>query len=50
MCRRYWASAGPQEAHYIPGPLLRDGKNELVVLEVEATPPETKSERDPLFS
>ena len=23
----YWASIGPQEAHYIPGPLLREGEN-----------------------
>ncbi len=34
----YWASIGPQEAHYIPGPLLREGDNEIVLLEVEATP------------
>jgi hypothetical protein len=34
----YWPSIGPQEAHYIPGPLLRKGENEIVLLEVEATP------------
>ena len=34
----YWPSIGPQEAHYIPGPLLRDGDNEIIMLEVEATP------------
>ncbi|CAL8469886.1 g9428 [Coccomyxa elongata] len=34
----YWPSIGPQEAHYIPGPLLRDGENEIIMLEVEATP------------
>ncbi len=34
----YWPSIGPQEAHYIPGPLLRDGDNEIIMLEVAATP------------
>ena len=38
--RRYWPSAGPQEAQYIPGPLLRAGENELILLEVEASPAE----------
>ncbi|KNB52637.1 glycoside hydrolase family 35 protein [Streptomyces caatingaensis] len=31
---RYW-SAGPQGALYVPGPVLREGRNELVVLELE---------------
>ena len=35
---RYWASIGPQEAQYIPGPLLREGENELILLETEASP------------
>ncbi|MEK3661791.1 beta-galactosidase family protein [Paenibacillus sp. FSL F4-0236] len=30
---RYW-NAGPQRALYIPGPLLRKGRNELVLLEL----------------
>lgn len=31
---RYW-SIGPQETMYVPAPLLRAGRNELVVLELE---------------
>lgn len=31
---RYW-SAGPQRTLYVPGPVLRDGVNEVWVLEVE---------------
>lgn len=34
---RYWNSAGPQKTLYLPGPLLRQGKNELVILELEKT-------------
>ncbi|SMF90826.1 beta-galactosidase [Paenibacillus uliginis N3/975] len=34
---RYW-HAGPQRALYIPGPLLRKGQNELVLLELHACP------------
>jgi beta-galactosidase len=33
---RYW-SAGPQETLYLPGPLLRQGWNELTVLELHHT-------------
>ncbi|WP_239004811.1 glycoside hydrolase family 35 protein [Paenibacillus tepidiphilus] len=36
---RYW-SAGPQRALYIPGPLLREGANELVLLELHSCPEE----------
>lgn len=32
---RYW-SRGPQESLYVPGPVLREGGNELWVLELEA--------------
>ncbi|KOG35761.1 glycoside hydrolase family 35 protein [Streptomyces resistomycificus] len=38
---RYW-SAGPQRSLYVPGPVLRDGTNEVWVLEFEqgsASPP-----------
>ena len=28
----------PQEAQYIPGPWLKEGKNELIFLEVEKSP------------
>ncbi len=31
---RYW-SAGPQEALFVPGPVLREGANEVWVLELE---------------
>jgi beta-galactosidase len=31
---RYWRR-GPQETLYVPGPLLRPGRNELVVLELD---------------
>ncbi|MFJ4849273.1 MULTISPECIES: beta-galactosidase family protein [unclassified Streptomyces] len=33
---RYW-SRGPQKRLYVPGPVLRPGTNELVVLELHAT-------------
>lgn len=32
---RYWNTAGPQKTLYLPAPLLKDGENELVVLELE---------------
>ncbi|MFI6940904.1 beta-galactosidase family protein [Streptomyces sp. NPDC050418] len=32
---RYW-SAGPQDALFVPGPVLREGANEVWVLELEA--------------
>lgn len=32
---RYWNPAGPQRTLYLPAPLLREGENELVVLELE---------------
>ncbi|WP_030677417.1 beta-galactosidase family protein [Streptomyces rimosus] len=34
---RYWA-AGPQRTLYVPGPVLRAGANELLVLELEGAP------------
>ncbi|MFE9625757.1 beta-galactosidase [Streptomyces sp. NPDC006527] len=33
---RYW-SRGPQHTLYVPGPVLREGANELVLLELHAT-------------
>lgn len=33
---RYW-SAGPQRSLYVPGPVLREGGNEVWVLELEGT-------------
>lgn len=32
---RYWNPAGPQKTLYLPTPLLHEGENELVVLELE---------------
>ncbi len=32
---RYWNPAGPQKTLYVPAPLLKAGKNELVVFELE---------------
>ena len=32
---RYWNTAGPQQTLYLPGPLLKEGQNEIVVLELE---------------
>ncbi|MEV4415603.1 beta-galactosidase family protein [Catellatospora sp. NPDC049609] len=37
---RYWA-AGPQRTLYVPWPLLRAGRNEVVVLELDGTAPST---------
>jgi beta-galactosidase len=33
---RYWQSRGPQQTLYVPWPLLRAGRNEVVVLELDA--------------
>ncbi|MEC0238830.1 beta-galactosidase [Paenibacillus dokdonensis] len=34
---RYW-QAGPQRALYVPGPLLRQGRNEIVLFELHGSP------------
>ncbi len=34
---RYWNTAGPQKTLYIPAPVLKVGKNELVILELDKT-------------
>jgi hypothetical protein len=31
----YWPRLGPQMTLYVPGPVLREGANEVVLLEVE---------------
>ncbi|MFI2199441.1 beta-galactosidase family protein [Streptomyces sp. NPDC020192] len=41
---RYW-SAGPQRSLYVPGPVLREGVNELWVLELEETAPDRPAPR-----
>ncbi|MFD5543625.1 beta-galactosidase family protein [Streptomyces sp. NPDC127079] len=33
---RYW-SAGPQESLYVPGPVLKEGENEIWILELQET-------------
>jgi beta-galactosidase len=34
---RYWEAKGPQRTLYVPAPLLKTGRNELVVLELHGT-------------
>lgn len=34
----YWPAVGPQMTLYVPGPLLKDGDNELILLEVDGAP------------
>lgn len=31
----YWPSIGPQNHYYVPGPLLKEGVNEIVLVEME---------------
>ncbi|KEZ53392.1 glycoside hydrolase family 35 protein [Metabacillus indicus] len=32
---RYWVTEGPQQRLYVPGPLLKEGKNDILVMELE---------------
>lgn len=34
----YWPTVGPQGTQYVPGPFLRTGKNEVILVEIEAAP------------
>jgi beta-galactosidase len=34
---RYWVTEGPQKRLYLPGPLLKKGKNEILLIELEGT-------------
>jgi beta-galactosidase len=34
---RYWTDAGPQKTLYIPGPVLKQGDNEIIVFELHGT-------------
>jgi len=36
---RYWESAGPQHALFVPAPLLQEGENEVIVLELHNVSP-----------
>ena len=42
--RRYWPAVGPQLTLYVPGPVLRAGTNDLVLLEMEGVPDELSGE------
>ena len=33
---RYWLSQGPQKTLYVPAPVLKEGENEIVVLEYDS--------------
>ena len=39
----YWPAVGPQLTLYVPGPLLKPGRNEVILLEVEAAPNDSDS-------
>ena len=41
---RYW-SVGPQRSLYVPGPVLREGENEVWVLELQQTDPDRPAPR-----
>ncbi|MEU7423877.1 beta-galactosidase family protein [Streptomyces sp. NPDC040750] len=41
---RYW-SAGPQSCLYVPGPVLREGENELWLLELQGSGPDRPAPR-----
>lgn len=34
----YWPSIGPQNHYYVPGPRLKTGGNEVILIEFEAAP------------
>ncbi|KYG34794.1 glycoside hydrolase family 35 protein [Alkalihalobacillus trypoxylicola] len=34
---RYWEKKGPQHTLYAPGPYLKEGKNELIIVELDGT-------------
>lgn len=34
----YWPSIGPQNHYFVPGPRLRKGRNEVLLLELERLP------------
>lgn len=40
----YWPLLGPQMRTYVPGPLLREGDNEIVILEFVRVPDEASGE------
>ena len=36
---RYWQTQGPQRTLYLPAPLLREGLNDLILLELDPSSP-----------
>ncbi|MDO5662554.1 MAG: beta-galactosidase [Brachybacterium sp.] len=46
---RYW-SIGPQQSLYIPAPLIRDGENQVVLLELEEPHPRLALAAGPIFA
>lgn len=40
-----WPATGPQMTLYVPGPILREGDNEVVLMEVEAQPKRPQGKR-----
>lgn len=48
----YWPTRGPQLAHFIPGALLQDGANSVVLLEFETIPEQLQVTlgKDPAFA
>ena len=43
----YWPAAGPQMTTYVPGPLLRAGGNDVVLLEFLCAPADAAGARAP---
>ena len=43
----YWPKLGPQGAQYVPGPLLKAGSNEIILVEVEDAPVKGDSKHNP---
>ena len=35
---RFWASQGPQQTLFVPGPRLQPGENEVVILDLNEAP------------
>ncbi len=44
---RYWPVYGPQNTLYVPGPVLRPGQNEVVLLEVGEIPLDPHGRQQP---
>ena len=49
-CRVLFGGVRAQEAQYVPGPLLQDGENEVIMLETELLPSNPSGVRAHAFS